>query len=552
MKKTLTIFGTIEFGKSYIQGYKESPCYLGGNGILASLAAAKILPVQLVGVIGTDITRKNLEEIVPENVNIKHVEQYPGKTFHYKAVYHSKTFDIIDQDISFGVYSQYQPHISSKKIKESTYILLSGSNPKYGLEVLQQLNGKQIVGVCTLLYHLEHNFTYTKRLIEKATYLFTSKKEYAFLLQKKCNPFVLSKNLKAIFATEGKDGVTVYTQEKTFFLPVRQPVTPLDPTNAGDVFAGTIMGMIAKGYMLNKDLPLLITSAQQEAINVISNDAYYRKEILESRAPFLEEIVQTKKKEVASAKKVLSLQKLQILCQENKQNIRNFLQALQKGESISLIAEIKKASPSNGLIRTNFDCKKIAQEYQNSELVNAISVLTDKKYFQGDLCFISDVKESTSLPVLRKDFIIDTYQIYESYLARADAILLIVSILTQTKLKDFLAVADQLGLSCLVEVHTKNELRKAVKAGAKIIGINARDLKTFTIDKHLFEKLSSLVPKEIVLVAESGIERYQDIVHLRKAGAQVVLVGTSFMKEKNISAKIKEVMKGGERYASVI
>lgn len=219
---------------------------------------------------------------------------------------------------------------------------------------------------------------------------------------------------------------------------------------------------------------------------------------------------------------------------------RDFKAAITCEDGISLIAEIKKASPSAGIIRNDFDPLKIAQVYEK-EGADAISVLTDEEFFQGSLVTLSLIKETFSLPVLRKDFIIDPYQIYEARAFGADAILLIVSLLSPDSLRSYLGIAQNLGLATLVEAHTEEELRIAIDAGADIIGINNRNLKTFAVDIENTLRLLPVFPKDAVCVSESGIKNADDIDRLRQAGVDAVLIGTAFMKAEHIGEKIREL-----------
>jgi|SRR5579872_3647663 len=264
----------------------------------------------------------------------------------------------------------------------------------------------------------------------------------------------------------------------------------------------------------------------------------------------LDKILMNKVLEIQKKKQKVSLVKLKTL--SRKTEIRNFRQAISKQGRLSVIAEIKKASPSKGILRKNFNHMQIAREYEISGLVNAISVLTDEKYFKGKLSFIEDIKEITSMPILRKDFIVDMYQIYESYIAGADAILLIVGIVGPKKLKVLINVTHSLGMACLVEVRSKKEIITALEAGANMIGINARDLKTFKLDKTLFGKLAKLVPQAIITVAESGVENTEDFQNLAHLKPNAVLIGTSLMTVDNIIRKLKQLTKGGEVYANPI
>ena len=214
-----------------------------------------------------------------------------------------------------------------------------------------------------------------------------------------------------------------------------------------------------------------------------------------------------------------------------------------RGPDLQLIAEVKKASPSRGVIRDDFDPAQIATIYLANG-ASAISVLTEERYFQGKLEYLSLVKESTGrkIPVLRKDFIHDSYQVYESRAAGADALLLIVAILSPDRLKELLRLSHKLGMHCLVEVHNELELETACRSEARIIGINNRDLRTFTVDLSVTEKIRSLLGAEKVVVSESGIHRREDIRQLEKIGVNAVLIGEAFMAAKDIGAKMREIM----------
>ncbi|MBU3185764.1 indole-3-glycerol phosphate synthase TrpC [Clostridium estertheticum] len=207
--------------------------------------------------------------------------------------------------------------------------------------------------------------------------------------------------------------------------------------------------------------------------------------------------------------------------------IRDFERALNKN-GLSIIAEVKKASPSKGLIDPDFDPIKTALNYEKYG-VDAISVLTEKKYFLGDDKNVLLVKENTSMPILRKDFIIDKYQIYQSHFLGADAILLIAAVL-KDKLKSYFELATSLGLHCLVEVHNNSEIELALECGSKIIGINNRDLSNFNVDIHTTEKLMKYIPYDKIVVSESGISSLSDVLYLKSIGASAVLIGESFMR----------------------
>jgi len=210
---------------------------------------------------------------------------------------------------------------------------------------------------------------------------------------------------------------------------------------------------------------------------------------------------------------------------------------------ISLIAEVKKASPSAGIIRNTFDPVTIAQIYRDNGAA-AVSVLTEEKYFLGEPEHIKQVSGSIDIPVLTKDFIFDEAQIYEAKYNGSDAVLLIVAILEQASLKHLLSVSRTIGIDCLVEVHDEEELKRALEAGAEIIGINNRNLKTLDVDTKTAVDLIPKVPKGKVVVAESGYTKHEEIQTLKELGAHAVLIGETFMLEQDIAAKVKEVMYG--------
>ncbi|MBU3111181.1 indole-3-glycerol phosphate synthase TrpC [Clostridium lacusfryxellense] len=218
--------------------------------------------------------------------------------------------------------------------------------------------------------------------------------------------------------------------------------------------------------------------------------------------------------------------------------IRDFAAALNENR-LAIIAEVKKASPSKGLIDPNFDPAKTALTYQKYG-VDAISVLTEKEYFLGDDKNIRLVKEKTAKPILRKDFIIDKYQIYQSVALGADAILLIAAIL-KDKLKSYYELATSLGLHCLVEVHDRAEIELSLECGSKIIGINNRDLNDFSVDIHTTEKLMKYIPTGKIVVSESGISSISDLKYLKSIGANAVLIGESFMRNPGSVKEFLEV-----------
>jgi indole-3-glycerol phosphate synthase len=259
-----------------------------------------------------------------------------------------------------------------------------------------------------------------------------------------------------------------------------------------------------------------------------------------SMKDFLKEIVEYKKELLEIKREYLQMLKKK-QSQTSYTRYKLFKRQISKPGKISLIAEIKKASPSKGLIREDFNVETIASDYAKAGAA-ALSVLTEDKFFHGRPQYLKTVADTCSLPILMKDFMIDELQIYEAKAIQASAILLIAAILTDTQIKDFMRTASALDLDCLVEVHDKEELKRAIDCGAEIIGINNRNLRTFEVDIKTSLELIPLIPKDKVIVAESGLSTYEDIKILKDAGVHAVLIGGTFMREKDISAKVKEVM----------
>ncbi len=222
---------------------------------------------------------------------------------------------------------------------------------------------------------------------------------------------------------------------------------------------------------------------------------------------------------------------------------RDFYSSIKRQGEISIIAEVKKASPSKGIIKEDFDPVEIARQYCAAN-VQAISVLTEKNFFLGSDEYLVKIRQHFPIPVLRKDFIVDLWQVYQARCLGADAILLIVSILSDEELKKFQVVAGILGMQCLVEVHDKSELERALESGAKIIGINNRDLKTFNVDLKTTESLMNFIPTDRAVVSESGIRTAEDMEYLKGLGVDAVLIGETFMRAESIEAKIAELKSG--------
>jgi indole-3-glycerol phosphate synthase len=257
---------------------------------------------------------------------------------------------------------------------------------------------------------------------------------------------------------------------------------------------------------------------------------------------FLKDIV-AHKKDLLKKKKVF----LDALKDKNRRDRHTsyhiFQRAIAEPGKLNLIAEIKKASPSQGVIRPEFSVLDLAHTYQQAGAA-ALSVLTEEKYFLGKPPFVRDVSEHISLPVLTKDFIIDESQVYETFSFGSSAILLIVAILTDKKLKHLIDVTHALGMDALVEVHDAQELERAIDSGARIIGVNNRNLKTLKVDLTISESLIPRIPRDITIVAESGIKDHGQIKRLQELGAHAVLIGETFLRANDVGAKVREVMYG--------
>ena len=259
---------------------------------------------------------------------------------------------------------------------------------------------------------------------------------------------------------------------------------------------------------------------------------------------FLDEVLAVKQQEIATSRTAVPLSELERRIAGQAPAL-DFAAAL-NGSDVSLIAEIKRSSPSKGPLRSDLAAARTALNYAVGG-ANAISVLTDKFYFGGSLADLSDAKAalagfSRPVPVLRKDFIISPYQVYESRACGADAILLIVAALADTELSHLLRLAHSLGMKCLVETHDEEELQRAVRLRTQIIGINNRDLHTLQVDIRTTQRLAHLIPKDHILVSESGIRTRHDIHFVSKCGARAVLVGEALVSAVDCGEKICELM----------
>jgi indole-3-glycerol phosphate synthase len=253
----------------------------------------------------------------------------------------------------------------------------------------------------------------------------------------------------------------------------------------------------------------------------------------------LDTIVVSKRREVAAQRVAVPEAELERRLIEAAP-VRDFRAALDGAAGVAVIAEVKKASPSAGVLRADFDPVSIARVYANAG-ASAISVLTDGPFFQGNLAYLTAIRQAVAPPVLRKDFIIDRYQVLEARAAGADAILLIAEILEQAELVSLLQEVGRLGMQALVELYDPENLPRVVKSGARLIGINNRNLRTFeTRLEHTLE-LAARVPRDRCLVSESGIKSHADVARLQTAGVKAVLIGETFMRSGDIAAKMKEI-----------
>lgn len=273
-----------------------------------------------------------------------------------------------------------------------------------------------------------------------------------------------------------------------------------------------------------------------------ANSIKYNSMIMSNPPDILTKIITTKRAWVQQQQQHLPLTMLQKQLAAAMPELRGFKAALQNAihqQGVAIIAEIKKASPSKGVIRADFDPVRIAQAYEQHGAA-CISVLTDEAFFQGRDAYLTAVRAVCSLPLLRKDFIIDPYQIYESRLLGADCILLIVAALTDVELQQFTQLATSLGLAVLVEVHDAAELQRALRLDADLIGINNRDLRTFVTDLNTTRILAAEIPAAKLIIAESGIETTQDIHYLQQAGVNAFLIGETFMRAPQPGQKLAE------------
>ena len=256
----------------------------------------------------------------------------------------------------------------------------------------------------------------------------------------------------------------------------------------------------------------------------------------------LKKICEEKKKELEITKTKYSLSSLKkLLPEKTNRNFKKLLQYSQKNKKNNIIAEIKKSSPSVGEIIKNYIPEDIAIQYEKSG-AGAISILTESSFFEGHIDHMSTINRKTNLPILRKDFIIDEYQIFESKVFKADAILLIVSILSDEKIREFIKIAEDIGLDCIVETHDSNELKRAIKINYPLIGINNRNIDNLSIDTNNTIKLMKEISDNFTIIGESGISKFSDINRYNISGVYNFLIGEALLTSKNIDIKFKELI----------
>lgn len=253
----------------------------------------------------------------------------------------------------------------------------------------------------------------------------------------------------------------------------------------------------------------------------------------------LEQLAEFARERTARAKERISLEEIRAQALSLPKGAFAFEQALRKPD-ISFICECKKASPSKGVIAPEFPYLEIAKEYEAAG-ADCISVLTEPKWFQGSDQYLKEITAAVSIPCIRKDFTVDEYMIYEAKTLGASAILLICSILPEEKIRNYLRICDGLGLSALVEAHDEGEVRTALRAGARVIGVNNRNLKDFSVDTDNSRRLRALIPREVLFVSESGVTSGEDVEKLREMGADAVLIGETLMRAADKAAKLRQL-----------
>ncbi|MBQ7593574.1 MAG: indole-3-glycerol phosphate synthase TrpC [Synergistaceae bacterium] len=253
----------------------------------------------------------------------------------------------------------------------------------------------------------------------------------------------------------------------------------------------------------------------------------------------LDKLAELARERVNQARKKLTLQDISQLALSRKKGNFEFEHALRR-EGLAFICECKKASPSKGLIAEEYDYLKIAREYEAAG-ADCISVLTEPVYFLGSIVHLKRIAEAVKIPCLRKDFTVDEYMIHEAKILGASAVLLICAILSEGQIRDYISLCDELGMSALVEAHDEAEINSAINAGARIIGVNNRNLKDFTVDTQNSARLREIIPADIIFVSESGVKTAEDVKKIREIGADAVLIGEALMKSDDKRMKLAEL-----------
>lgn len=262
----------------------------------------------------------------------------------------------------------------------------------------------------------------------------------------------------------------------------------------------------------------------------------------------LNEILSQKKRDLEELKRRFPLHRLRRAADHAHRSVRSFRKAITAPRRINLICEMKKASPSNGILREDFQPLRIAGLFEYAGAA-AISVLTEPHFFKGRPSYLKTVRQVTTLPILRKDFIMESYQLYESAMLEADAFLLIASILTENELRELVHLGRELQMDALVEVHTDEDLKKALEVGAEIIGINNRNLRTLQVDPGRAKHLIPHIPKGVPTVVESGLARHDELLEYRSLGVHAFLIGTTLMKSEDIVGTVQELLGTSKKWA---
>ena len=254
----------------------------------------------------------------------------------------------------------------------------------------------------------------------------------------------------------------------------------------------------------------------------------------------LQTLADCTRKRICECKKNVPLETVKAMALDLPKSNFEFEKALNKPNDIAFICEVKKASPSKGIIAKDFPYIQIAKEYQQVG-ADCISVLTEPDYFKGDIKYLKEINQVVSIPTIRKDFTIDEYMIYEAHIVGATAVLLICSLLDTSTIKKYISICDTLGLTALVEAHDSNEVKSALDSGARVIGVNNRNLKDFTVDTGNSRRMRELVPQNIIFVSESGVKNADDIKLLHESGVDAVLIGETLMRASDKTAKLAEL-----------